>query len=397
MKKLLYLSVLILTVYSVPASAVRLKWDMSIDDRLEMVRTAKVRFLVNNRQVKRYDERNIVDLTCYDKSKSLSKIRGLFSVYQKNPGTKVYNLMEQHPADFYVEKTGRLKVDNRYYMPNLRHIPTFPEKDIIEGDKWSAKGELMLNNFSVRFKLIFDVNYELLEISKKGSKRTAAINYNFLINKDLSRGRYPADFPVKILGKDSGTIKWDIDKNRPLDVDEKYRILFIFRSGRKRFVSNEFQMIINTKSRVYSRVTREDREKAKKELQKQIPEDSGIAVDTEKRGLVLRLGDVLFDFDSSKLKKDSRKKLDRAIDIIKKKYPDREIIVEGHTDNIGNRKYNSRLSGDRARGVAEYMKSRTGHDKLSYRGFASDKPIADNRTKKGRRKNRRVEIIIKLN
>jgi outer membrane protein OmpA-like peptidoglycan-associated protein len=111
---------------------------------------------------------------------------------------------------------------------------------------------------------------------------------------------------------------------------------------------------------------------------------------------VIRLGDVLFDFDSARLRDDSREKLGRVVELIKKKYPDREIIVEGHTDSIGESEYNQRLSRDRARTVAEYLKQRGGADKLSYRGFGADRPIAGNGTKEDRRKNRRVEIIIKL-
>ncbi|MCX5841118.1 MAG: OmpA family protein [Deltaproteobacteria bacterium] len=111
---------------------------------------------------------------------------------------------------------------------------------------------------------------------------------------------------------------------------------------------------------------------------------------------MIRLGDVLFDFDSARLRGDSKDKLEKVADLLKSRYPDREIIVEGHTDNIGDREYNQRLSMDRARSVAEYLKQRAGADKLSYRGFGADRPITGNSTSEERQKNRRVEIIIKL-
>ena len=133
-----------------------------------------------------------------------------------------------------------------------------------------------------------------------------------------------------------------------------------------------------------------------KEIEKELPKGSGIDVDTEKRGIVLRMGEVLFDFDSAKLRGDTRRTLDKVIDIIRKKYPDREIIVEGHTDSIGSKPYNRKLSNNRARSVAKYLKKGVGHDKFSYRGFGARRPIGDNATKEGRQKNRRVEIIIKL-
>jgi outer membrane protein OmpA-like peptidoglycan-associated protein len=141
-------------------------------------------------------------------------------------------------------------------------------------------------------------------------------------------------------------------------------------------------------------VTKEEKEQAKVDLKKEVPD--GVDVDTENRGLVIRLGDVLFDFDSAGLRGDSRDKLDRVCELLKKKYSDREIIVEGHTDNVGAADYNLRLSRDRAMTVARHLKQKAGPDKLSYRGFGADAPIVDNGTKEGRQKNRRVEIIIKL-
>nr|WP_252831800.1 OmpA family protein [Brachyspira pilosicoli] len=81
---------------------------------------------------------------------------------------------------------------------------------------------------------------------------------------------------------------------------------------------------------------------------------------------------------------------------IKQTYPDREIIVEGHTDNTGEANYNQALSEKRAKTVADYILPKLEHDKLSYRGFGDKEPIASNDNPDGRQKNRRVDIIIKL-
>jgi outer membrane protein OmpA-like peptidoglycan-associated protein len=279
-------------------------------------------------------------------------------------------------------------------MPNLRNVPTFLQKDVNKGDKWSADADLILDIFSIPFKLSFPAEYQLLDIQKKDDAEIAVIGYHFNIDMNLASGKYPADFPVKILGKDEGTINWDIRNNRPASMKEKYRIIFFFPMGEKQTEAKEFQMLIDTTMKMYKPVTKEEKERDKLDLKKDIPD--GVDVDTDNRGLVLRLGDVLFDFDSVELRIDSRDKLDRVSEMLKKKYPDREIIVEGHTDNVGGPEYNQRLSKDRASTVAKYLKPKTGSDKLSYRGFGADKPIADNSTKEGRQKNRRVEIIIKL-
>jgi outer membrane protein OmpA-like peptidoglycan-associated protein len=376
------------------AHAVTLRWDIPKNERLEMTRTASVKFLVNDRAQKIYQERNIIDLTCHAASAQASSVKGVFSVYARDSINEVFQLRTQYPSEFDIDRLGRFTVPKKLFMPNLRNIPTFPEKEVKKGDTWAANADLILDVFSIPFKLTFPVEYKLEDIQKKGDAETAVIGCRFMIDMDLTGGKYPADFPQKILGRDQGTINWDITNNRPAGMKEKYRIIFLFVTGANQKETKEFQMLIDTAVRTYKPVTEQEKEKDRLELKKEIPD--GVDVDTDKRGMVLRLGDVLFDFDSAGLRPESMQKLDRIAEILNKKYPDREIIVEGHTDNIGGQEYNQRLSRDRARTVARYLKPRTGSDKLSFRGFGADNPIAGNDTKEGRQKNRRVEIIIKL-
>ncbi len=392
MNKLILTMLLLLT--HVSSYAVSLAWEIPKDERVEITRTAAVKFLVNNRMQKIYQERNIIDLTCYEKKAEASSVRGRFSVYERGSVNEVFNLREQYPSEFEIDRQGRFIVPKKYLMPNLRNLPAFPKKDVAAGESWTEKADLVLYAFSIPFKLTFPVEYTLKEIGKKDTADVAVIQYRFVVDMDLAGGGYPADFPRTIIGKDEGVINWNISENCPMTMKEKYRMAFLFGDAGKQVRVNEFQMLIDTVMKMYKPVTKEERELARKELKKEIPD--GVDVDTDRRGLVIRIGDVLFDFDSAGLRGDSREKLDRVADLLKRKYPDRELIVEGHTDSIGGRDYNRRLSVDRARSVAEYLKGRAGADKLSYRGFGADRPIAGNDTKEERRKNRLVEIIIKL-
>jgi outer membrane protein OmpA-like peptidoglycan-associated protein len=384
-----------LLMMNAAAGAATLKWSINVNDRLEITRTAQVKVFLGKKDSRSREERNIIDLTCYDNSGGIHRVKGVFSVYVKQPKEKVFTLSKQYPTDFAIEPNGKYRVPDRYYIPNLRHIPTFPEKDLAQGEKWTSPAELVLDDFSVPFKLIFNVEYVYDGVKKIDGRDAAVINYDYEIIKDLENMKVPADFPVKIRGRSTGTIYWDTAKNTLIEIKEKYKISFFFISGNA-LVDNSVLQYIETKNRTYSAVTPEEKEKAKKEIQKEIPKDSGIDVDTDKRGLVLRLGEILFDFDSYRLRDDAVASIDKITDILKKRYPDREIIVEGHTDGTGGKEYNYRLSRERARSVAERLQSGTGHDRLSYRGLGPDNPIADNDTKDGRQKNRRVEIIIKL-
>ena len=74
---------------------------------------------------------------------------------------------------------------------------------------------------------------------------------------------------------------------------------------------------------------------------------------------------------------------------------DKKTTLSGHTDSVGTEAYNQRLSERRVNAVREYVvKKGVDGGRISGQGFGESKPIADNRTKEGRSKNRRVEIKV---
>ncbi len=394
MKKITFVISLIF-IFSFNAYAYKLTWDLAKDERIEMVKTAGVKYYVNAKLSRIYEERNIIDLTCSEKSDKLNRVHGVFSIHEKNYGENVFKMINQFMVDFLVEPSGKFIVKKGDYMPNLRNIPSFPDKDVNVNDTWQANGEMVLDNFSRPFMLSFPVEYTFEKVIKDNEKDIAVINYYYSVNIDMSDTGYPADFPVRIAGENKGVIHWDITANKPKDIQDAYQIAFIFAAGGGTLTSAEFHMNIKTENSHYKNFTPKEKETAKEELQKELPD--GVDADVDKRGLVVRMSDLLFDFDSYELRSDTREKLDQIAEAIKKKYPDREIIVEGHTDSKGEAAYNLSLSEKRAMKVSEYLKSKSGHDKFSYKGYGKNNPMADNTTAEGRKKNRRVEIIIKLN
>ena len=394
MKKISVAVAIILSV-SFNAYAYKLSWNLAKDERIEMVKTADVKYYTNSKLSRIYAERNVIDLTCGEKSDKLNRVHGVFSIHEKEYGASVFKLINQFMVDFLIEPSGKFIVRKGDYMPNLRNIPSFPDKDINVNDTWTANGEMVLENFSRPFMLTFPVEYTFVKVIKDNEKDIAVINYYYTVNVDMSGTGYPDDFPIRIAGENKGIINWDITNNKPKDIQDAYQIAFIFAAGGGSLASAEFHMNIKTENSLYQNFTPKQKETAKEELQKELP--AGVDADVDKRGLVVRMNDLLFDFDSYDLRSDTKEKLDKIAEIIKKKYPDRELIVEGHTDSKGEKSYNQTLSEKRAMRVSEYLKSKSGHDKLSYKGFGQESPMADNATAEGRTKNRRVEIIIKLN
>jgi outer membrane protein OmpA-like peptidoglycan-associated protein len=132
------------------------------------------------------------------------------------------------------------------------------------------------------------------------------------------------------------------------------------------------------------------------ELQKKLTQLSAefAKVKQEKRGLVVTLSDILFDVDKATIRPGAAENLKRLAQILKG-YPDRRVLVEGHTDSTGSAEHNQSLSDERAFAVMGYLISQ-GLDpkKLEARGFGESKPVATNETAEGRQRNRRVEIVI---
>ena len=112
------------------------------------------------------------------------------------------------------------------------------------------------------------------------------------------------------------------------------------------------------------------------------------------RGLVVNMGDVLFDTGKSDLRSGAREALAKLTGIVLN-YPSLRLAIEGYTDSTGSADFNQTLSEKRAAAVRDYLTSQ-GLDAgtLSAQGFGMNNPVADNKTAEGRQKNRRVEIVV---
>jgi outer membrane protein OmpA-like peptidoglycan-associated protein len=109
----------------------------------------------------------------------------------------------------------------------------------------------------------------------------------------------------------------------------------------------------------------------------------------------LNIPKVEFKSDSTILTEQSSQLLDKIVSIIKK-YPEYNYEIQGHTDSHGNESYNLKLSTMRAKNINDYLLSKGIEEtSLSFKGFGSSRPIADNDTKDGRDLNRRVLIKVK--
>jgi outer membrane protein OmpA-like peptidoglycan-associated protein len=118
-----------------------------------------------------------------------------------------------------------------------------------------------------------------------------------------------------------------------------------------------------------------------------------MGADIEEYGRVV-LDGIVFEFDKATLKPESKAALDAIADYLAA-HPDKVFYVVGHTDSKGTYAYNSKLSDDRARAVADALKQDYGiaPDRLEPHGVGPLSPVFSNGNDAGREQNRRVELV----
>ncbi|OHE59866.1 MAG: hypothetical protein A2Z47_02960 [Thermodesulfovibrio sp. RBG_19FT_COMBO_42_12] len=112
------------------------------------------------------------------------------------------------------------------------------------------------------------------------------------------------------------------------------------------------------------------------------------------RGVILTLGDILFKTGKAVLMSGAMRTMDILADFLKK-YPERNVLIEGFTDSTGSETYNLGLSQQRANAVRDALTANgITTERIATKGYGEQFPIAGNNTQAGRQQNRRVEIVI---
>lgn len=137
-------------------------------------------------------------------------------------------------------------------------------------------------------------------------------------------------------------------------------------------------------------------ETQKAEAQNMLLQQELAALQAEKtdRGMVMTLGDVLFETGKADLMPGAMNTINRLAQFMRQ-YTDKTLQIEGHTDSIGSASFNLRLSEDRANAVRSALLAEgVSNSRMETTGFGLGKPVATNATAEGRQRNRRVEIVI---
>ena len=148
------------------------------------------------------------------------------------------------------------------------------------------------------------------------------------------------------------------------------------------------------KSKVIAEVALDQRDQANEETARVQAELDALKATPTPRGLVLTLGDVLFDTGRAELKSGASRKLDQLAQFLIE-HPDRRVQIDGFTDSIGTDSYNEDLSQRRADSVKTALINRgVEPSRIGTEGYGKAYPVANNTDSGGRQLNRRVEVVI---
>ncbi|MFA6504478.1 MAG: OmpA family protein [Treponemataceae bacterium] len=332
--------------------------------------------------------------------------RATFQTSERSTGVRgaSFQWAREYVSIFDRDASGRYTIGKEYWMPVVRDVPILPEKDLSPGESWSAAGE-EVHDFRDSFGIIepyhipIQVQYTYVGERKpgvSGSEEIKSKNFpTFTVSYRIFDEPLPPQsggkiWPVRIMGASDQVVYWDREFGRPAAYEERFRIIFELSNG----LTVEYR---GTAEALIVESTPMDRDKIAQDIAKDIKRleipDAGVRVTDE--GVVINLDDIRFQPDSAILMQGERAKLDQIAEILQK-YKERDIQVGGHTALAGTEEGRAKLSQERAAAVAEYLigKGIREADRVVVRGYGATKPVADNTTEEGKKKNRRVEITL---
>jgi len=334
-----------------------------------------------------------VEVTAVSGEKGTHK--AVFQTAEKASGVgagKSFQWAREYESEFVRDAEGYLTIDPKYYMPVVRNVPVFPDRDLKIGETWTADGYEMhdfRDSFGIEepYRIPFTATYKYLGLRKWKDAEYPAFSVSYRITYEPAAvgGR---TWPKRIMGASDQTVFWDSTAGYEVAYKEEFRMVFELSDGR----TIEYKG--NAEAEVIESAVM-DKQKIAEEITEQIKDIPDAAVKVVDDGVTITLEDIQFEADSAVLRNSEKAKLDKIAAILAL-YPDRDILVGGHTALAGTAEGRALLSEQRAAAVADYLLSKGVRtpERVIVQGYGADFPVADNVSEEGRRRNRRVEITI---
>jgi outer membrane protein OmpA-like peptidoglycan-associated protein len=321
----------------------------------------------------------------------------VFQVAERTQGLaagRSFQWSREYESEFERDAQGYITIDSKYYMPVVRNVPVFPDRDLKPGDTWTAEGHEahdFRDSFGIAepYRIPFTAEYTFLgnRVWRGKNYPAFSVSYRIFAHPEAVPGR---TWPQRVMGASDQIIYWDMNAGQAAAYTESFRMIFDLSSGH----TVEYRGTAEAE-------LLDSPDMDKDELVKEITENIdrlGIADATVRaadEGIIISLENIQFEAESAELSRNEQQKLDKIGEILNK-YSGRDILVGGHTALSGTPEGRLELSRERAAAVAEYLigKKVRDPDRIVVRGYGAERPLADNGTEEGMRRNRRVEITI---
>ncbi len=403
MKKFLSLLLILFIVFTT-LNAERFAFKYNKDDSYRILSTVHEDVFVNGNLNHQAEIINRISVEVTDVTPEGNGIhKANFMTTENSVGqNKVSSWGQEYNSIFTRSTNGTYEIADEYFMPVVRDVPVFPDKDLKPGDTWQAEGHEAHDlrqtfNINTPYKVPFTAYYTYQGETEKDGQKLHVIKaiYNLYFSSpvpDLSQSKINEyyDFPVTTMGYSDQTIYFDNEKGTIQSYTEKFRIQLETVYGNT-FV---FQGTAGAEVSELKRVNTADTiEKVQKEI-----EDLGIKnteVVADEKGITISIENIQFKPDSAILQNSEKEKLKKIAQILSA-FPDNDLLISGHTALAGNASSRQKLSEERANSVAEYLINLGVKDAhhIFTQGFGASKPIAPNTNTEGMARNRRVEITI---
>ncbi|MDR1858660.1 MAG: OmpA family protein [Treponema sp.] len=388
----------VLALWLFPAEAEEFLYKHQAGDRYRILSTVNEDVYIDYRPSHRAEILNRIAVEVTEESEGRGTHRAVFQTSERAINTsgvgRIYQWAREYESEFVRDRLGRMSIDRSYFMPVVRDVPVFPGRDLKPGDKWSHEGHEVhdfRDSFGIQepYRIPFTADYVYLgDRTWKGKTYPAfSVSYRVQSEPPAVSGRI---WPRRIMGASDQTVFWDSDMGEAVAYTEEFRYVFEFSNGRTveyrgTAEAEIIESVVMDKEKMIEEIT--------EELQRlDIADVTVRAVD---EGITISLDNIQFQADTAIMLPGEREKLDKIVEILRH-YQDRDILVGGHTALAGTAGGRQRLSAERAGVVANYIIDRNARtpDRVVVRGYGADRPVADNRTPEGMRRNRRVEITL---
>lgn len=322
------------------------------------------------------------------------ELEGSFETSERKKGESAYLISESYDSKFRRDRLGHYTIPPEYYMPVVRDVPVFPDRDLSVGDTWTAPGEERHDFRRVfgipdPYSIPFEARYRYEGKVQKDGRDLSLISVSYTIfTRPAPPRSYDQLYPVQIAGFSDQKIWWDPSLGQAVSYAERFDLVFDWSDG------SNIEYRGSAGADLYESELM-DRDSVKTAVEKAVGDMPNVSVAKTPEGVTISIEDIHFMADSAVLAPEELAKIARLAEILKR-YPDRDLLVAGHSAAAGYAPGRKKLSEARAQAVVESLvgSGARSPDRIRAVGYGDEKPVADNATETGRSRNRRVEITI---